>query len=171
MALRTAISYTNEREQFNQKLSNFHLTQEKLADMAIRIFASEAIQYRTGGLLEGKLGALVTTDDTQANSKALSEHAIECAICKVFSSETLDQVVDESLQLHGGYGFMKDYAVENMYRDSRINRIFEGTNEINRFLIPSFLMKKAELLGPFVRDAFESFGETIRLSQILYPIK
>ncbi|HSU79666.1 MAG TPA: acyl-CoA dehydrogenase family protein, partial [Candidatus Angelobacter sp.] len=69
--------------------------------------------------------------DAQANTKALSEHAIECAICKVFSSETLDQVVDEALQLHGGYGFMKDYAVENMYHDSRINRIFEGTNEIN----------------------------------------
>ncbi|TLS38295.1 acyl-CoA dehydrogenase family protein [Pseudalkalibacillus caeni] len=142
-ALQLGVAYTDERMQFGRSIASFNATKEKLADLASRIFAAEAVQYRTAGLLEEALGDLYVEDDSKVTAKALSEFAIECAICKVFGSETLDQAVDEVLQLHGGYGFMKDYRIEQMYRDSRINRIFEGTNEINRLIIPGFLMKKA----------------------------
>lgn len=142
-ALELALKYTNERIQFGKPLSSFRATQEKLTTMAARIYASESLQYRTANLLEDALGDLYNETDQKEIGTRLAEYAVECAICKVFGSETLDQVADESLQLHGGYGFIKDYRIEQVYRDSRINRIFEGTNEINRLLIPGFLFKKA----------------------------
>lgn len=141
-AFELAATYTNERHQFGKSLASFTATQEKIANMAIRIYASESLQYRTAAYLEDALGDLTDSEDRQLITKRMMEYAVECAVCKVYGSETLDQVVDESLQLHGGYGFIKEYPIEQMYRDSRINRIFEGTNEINRFLIPTSFLKQ-----------------------------
>ncbi|WP_409298991.1 acyl-CoA dehydrogenase family protein [Peribacillus sp. SCS-26] len=140
--LKKAIQFTEERIQFGKAIAEFGATKEKIARMAARIYAAESIQYRTAGLLEGALGGLYGEKDKRKIAAAMSEFAAECAICKVYGSETLDFIADETLQLFGGAGFIKDYGIEQMYRDSRINRIFEGTNEINRLLIPGNLFKK-----------------------------
>ncbi|MEI5906927.1 acyl-CoA dehydrogenase family protein [Bacillus spongiae] len=136
------IHYIQERKQFGSPIGNFPASKEKMAKMAARIYATESLQYRTAHLLESALGNINDSHDQTLIGKSLSEYATECAVCKVYSSETLDYVADEALQLHGGAGFIKDYGIEQMYRDSRINRIFEGTNEINRLLIPTHLLRK-----------------------------
>lgn len=144
-ALDITIQYTNERRQFKRPISHFHLTKEKLASMAALLYAAESAVYRTVGLFEEKMSALTPqeAEDKEKVAESISEYAIECSLNKVFASEMLDSIADEGVQLHGGYGYMADYEIERIYRDSRINRIFEGTNEINRLLIPATFMRKA----------------------------
>jgi len=143
-ALEIATNYAKERKQFKTPLANFTLIKNKLANMAIKTYAAESSVYRTVGLFDTALNRLGDKAYEGAEvAKAIADYAIECSINKVFATEVLDYCVDEGVQIHGGYGFMSEYEIENMYRDSRINRIFEGTNEINRLLIPDTLVKKA----------------------------
>ncbi|WP_027714861.1 acyl-CoA dehydrogenase family protein [Desulfuromonas sp. TF] len=154
------VKYANERKQFGRAIGSFGAVQEKLADMTTDIFASESLVYRLAGLLDTRLA---TIDKGTANyyeeyQKGIEEYAPECAISKVYCSEVLASVVDEVLQIHGGYGFVSEYPAERFYRDERINRIFEGTNEINRLLIPGMILRKAmkgEL--PLQKEAMKAF--------------
>jgi len=144
-ALETAVKYVNERKQFNRAISSFALTQEKIGTIASEIYANESAVYRTVGLFEQRMGSLTEEQlkDGREVAKAIAEYQIECSMNKYMATELLDHAVDEAVQMHGGNGFIQEYDVERMYRDSRINRIFEGTNEINRLLVPGTLLKKA----------------------------
>ena len=160
-AFADAASYTTERKQFGRQIGEFGAIKEKLSDMLAAIFASESVIYRVAGLLDARLAQLDHSgpDYYERYQKAIEEYAAECAIAKVFCTEQLDMVVDEAVQIHGGYGYIAEYAVERYYRDSRIQRIFEGTNEINRILIPTMLFRKADssesALWEFVKKAQE----------------
>ena len=144
-ALEVTVQYTNQRQQFKTPISSFNLTKEKLSTMAAKLYAAESSVYRTVGLFEDRMSKL--SDEEVKNgtevAKSIAEYAIECSLNKFFATEVLDYIVDEGVQLHGGYGFMQEYEIERMYRDSRINRIFEGTNEINRLLVPGTYLRKA----------------------------
>ncbi|HSL20653.1 MAG TPA: acyl-CoA dehydrogenase family protein [Vicinamibacterales bacterium] len=139
-AIGEAAKYAAARKQFGQPIASFGAIRYKLAEMAVRAFAVESMLYRTTGLIDGMLGG---SHDPARTLAALEEFAIEASILKVASSEMLDYVLDENVQIHGGNGFVKDYPAERHYRDARVNRIFEGTNEINRLLIPGMLMRRA----------------------------
>jgi alkylation response protein AidB-like acyl-CoA dehydrogenase len=144
-ALDLSASYANERKQFKVPIAQFGLIKEKLAEMAIRIYAAESAVYRTGGLLMDMMHSLDRSgpDGGQIAAKGIEEYAVECSLEKVFASEVEAYVVDEGVQIHGGYGFIAEYPIERLYRDARIRRIFEGTNEINRTIIPTTLLRRA----------------------------
>lgn len=144
-ALELAATYANQRQQFKTPIAKFSLIQEKIANMATKIYANESSVYRTVGLFEDRFSQLTEEQakDPKAVAAAVSEYAIECSLNKFFGSEVLDYVADEGVQIHGGYGFMAEYEIERIYRDSRINRIFEGTNEINRLIVPGTFLRKA----------------------------
>lgn len=160
MALVTGIKYANERKQFKRKISSFGAIAEKIADLTADIFASESLVYRLAGLLDNKLATIEKGIDNYyvEYQKGIEEYAPECGISKVFCSEVLARTVDEVVQIHGGYGYVSEYPAERYYRDERINRIFEGTNEINRLLIPGMILRKAmkgEL--PLQAEAMKAF--------------
>jgi alkylation response protein AidB-like acyl-CoA dehydrogenase len=145
VSLESAISYARQRKAFGKVIADFGLVREKIANMATLLYVGEALVYRTVGMMDVALGEVDKTgaDAMKETRKAIEEYAVECSIIKVWGSEMVDYIVDETLQIYAGYGFVEEYPAERAYRDARINRIFEGTNEINRLIITGFLLKRA----------------------------
>jgi butyryl-CoA dehydrogenase len=140
-----AVAYAKQRKAFGKSISDFGLIREKLANMAVGVYAGEAMVYRTIGMIDTALAEIdkASADAMTQVRKGIEEYAVECSIIKVWCSEMIDYVVDELVQIFAGYGFVEEYPAERTYRDARINRIFEGTNEINRMIITGFVLKRA----------------------------
>jgi butyryl-CoA dehydrogenase len=145
VSLENAIGYAKQRKAFNKVIADFGLVREKIANMATLLFVGESLVYRTVAMMDNALGEIdkSAADAAKQTLKAIEEYAVECSIIKVWGSEMIDFIVDETLQIYAGYGFVEEYPAERAYRDARINRIFEGTNEINRLIITGFLLKRA----------------------------
>ena len=140
-ALKESLGYATDRQQFRTRVVDFGAIREMIADCIVQIYLGEALNYRIAGMIDARLEGQDHTDP-KVLMKAVEEYVIEASISKVYSSEALDRIIDRCFQWHGGYGFVEDYSIEKFYRDARVNRIFEGTNEINRLLVPGTLIKR-----------------------------
>jgi butyryl-CoA dehydrogenase len=140
-----SVKWAKDRKAFGKAISEFGLVREKIADMAVKLYAGEAMVYRTVGMMDNRMSSIdkASPEASKEVRKAIEEYAVECSIIKVWASEALDAIVDHNMQIYAGYGFVEEYPAERAYRDSRINRIFEGTNEINRMIITGWLLKRA----------------------------
>jgi alkylation response protein AidB-like acyl-CoA dehydrogenase len=168
-AMELSATYANERQQFKTPIAQFGLIKEKLAEMATKIYVAESMLYRTGGLLDDSLRNVHATGDNEGQivAKCIEEYALECSLNKVFATEILAYCVDEGVQIHGGYGFSAEYDIERLYRDARVTRLFEGTSEINRTIIPTTLMRKADKDNLPVQETLEKLRQRISTKAIV----
>jgi len=171
IAMESSVGYSKERVQFGKPICQFGLIKHKIAEMATRTYMAESMAYRTGGLIDSIFAAMDRTaeDMGQQSAKSIFEYVVECSINKVYCSEVLAYVADEAVQIYGGYGYCEEYPVERIYRDNRIFRIFEGTNEINRLLIIGQLMRKALKNEIPLLSLAEKVREELPAMEPLYP--
>jgi alkylation response protein AidB-like acyl-CoA dehydrogenase len=172
-SLNNSIGYAKQRKAWGKPLSDFGLIKEKLANMAVGVYTGESMSYRTVGMIDAAMSEIDknAADVYKQIAKNIEEYAVECSILKVYGSEMLDYVVDETVQIYGGYGFVEEYPAERAYRDSRVNRIFEGTNEINRMIITGWLLKRAMKGQLALMPAIKKLTEQIMSGESAEPLE